>query len=364
MAPINVPGPVSAKKSLSDTTSHSSILELGRSQDSFEEQIQEACSILNIHLPDPRQVFEVHAWEIKSREQKCDINVPRYEWTLNWLLKKLRASNTIESACLIPEAWLLLRFLIAHVHPAKLAQLLIVNKYTETLKDALDHLRKDLSDEGSRSSSANAGPEFNTTKSNSLQDDTYLVHGRERDFLIKDNSNRKSKKRKRDTAEAPTGAHDIQSLARTSILFASIAGTLMHIQYLLEVQSKDSKSILTEQFDFALSSPPEEAASVLGSAIYLLNHIEQSVCFGRFAHDEVLEAAGKIPDRDGIQDYAKLFVAFWEKQPHYSGKESTQSRSVSSQSYVGHMQFWSNMFTASIYGESLATLSCSPSHMV
>ena len=63
-----------------------SILELGKSEESFAALVLEASNILKIRL-DEVPLFAV---DEEGKQQAQASNGPREEWTLNWLLKNMQ----------------------------------------------------------------------------------------------------------------------------------------------------------------------------------------------------------------------------------------------------------------------------------
>lgn len=328
MAPLSMPNVPAATGGVSSIASTNSILELGKSEEPFEQQIQEACSILDIDMLSLRRGLEKCVCSPMQKEQKCHLNAPRYEWTLNWLLKKLREKNSTDNACLLPEAWLLLRFLIVYAHPAKVARSLTSNKYTETLKSTLDRLRENPVEAVVRPSSAGMSSELDATKSNSLQRNVDEVNSQ--DIRSQKSVYQTSKKRKRDEAEISIYEPYSGSLARTRLLFASITGTLVQTEYLLESQTRVSRSIVREQLKYVLRSSSEVAATILGSGIYLVNFVGQREYSDRVVTFQKSEVAEVPLDLEVLESYARIFLTFWGQRAYSDGKEAEHSRFVSS----------------------------------
>lgn len=362
-----------------NTRSRGSILELGKSKDSFEEQIQAACSILDIDLQCWRRQFISYESLSTQAETGYGIKAPSYEWTLNWLLKKLEAYNDTDSACLLQDAWLLLQYLIIHTRPAKVARLLANYKYIGILRNTLDRLSNDCNDSKIGNSPTNKRPRGNAVNLDAAQsnvndydgshpngtdpettgspaadydaipDDASRSNDDMSNVLYSGSSqgsgsvlegysgdegsdldlDRTSRKRKRYELDDLVHEEISNNLAHVRSMLGSVFGSLTQIERLLANELRSGRSILTEQLEYALRPSMNEAASILGSGILILIYIGQQACPKPSQTFQDTRIDKLRIGHDVLSTYFHAFLGLWGKQAHIDGIEAEQCRVVS-----------------------------------
>ena len=262
---------------------------LEKSEEPSEEQISEACKILNIGLEAP--------WTTVAQSSDPPHSVvvafdPRHEWTMKWLLKEFHTGAYPGSLCLLPGAWVLLGSLVAHTHPSKVARILTSNKFTEILRKSLTWLCE------------NAGHMMPSSTTEVSSDD-----GSE----VSRNTKQISRKRKRrEEGEAVTHKEALIDIDWASTLFAAICGSFRRLQALATYQSSHGDPIVAEQLKYAIRSIPIEAATILGSCCYFLNHVLQRQKPVRSKANGCVEDIAKLPSGVTIRLCAAPFMDFWE----------------------------------------------------
>ena len=287
-----MPGAATAVNEEGYAEKHRSILTLGRSERSFNEQLSEVCSILGIDLESLPYEAQVFVHRPKTEVRADVINGPRYEWTLRWLLNKLRGDVYPGNPCLLPQAWLLLKTLIIHNNPTKVARLLSGNKYLDTLRRTLAWLRENLT--------SPVAPIFENSSDSSRGE------------------RRPSKKRKRDAAEIQPMEQSRETLEDMSILVLSICETLFQIQCLVDSQSEASESLVAEQLKFAMKCTPEEAANVIGNGFYLLSHVSQMIIRTKTCSTKSDQAMAGWSGGASIKSCTEILIKFWAMQPFFA----------------------------------------------
>ena len=301
MAPIDFSSSVHAINGARVSEKCPSILLLDKSECSFKEKIAKACGILGIDLEDlERDALSFVSLSL-SEYPSNDINSLRYEWTLRWLLRELRHGAGAGSPCLLPQAWFLLQCLIVRIRPSTVAQILLRNKYTDTLYKALSSLRDD--------SAASSVSDAEYVSDSSLEEKGL------------------SKKRKLNAVDFQSDETSV--LAIPSLLVLSICGTLFQVQCLIKSYSKKNNLLLSEQLKFALSCSVEVTAIILGAGFYLLNRASRAILHVQAASSKRVDSKdGRITGAT-FRSCARSLIDFWSMK-YLPGSELDQSTSVSS----------------------------------
>jgi len=235
-----------------------SILTLEESDKTFRALIYKACHILEIGLGDQwEQIIDV-GFRAQSQIITAD---PRPEFALRWLLKKLQSPENYKNNPRFEwRAWILLRTLLLHTPISNSARLLkaqnLVTMLYESLQGLYDHCPKPQhlgnNEEWRLSDSSSDTVESSESKS------------------------RTSKKRRRDGTEAE-GSHHLASVRKieTHKIFVAICGLLAQLQF-FTVNQEPTQGYAKEHMKSSLKTKPEEAASILGNSLYLVNDILQA----------------------------------------------------------------------------------------
>ena len=362
-----------------NTRSRSSILELAKSKDSIEEQVQAACNILEIDLQYWCHHFISYEAPPTQAEKRYGIKAPSYEWTLNWLLKKLGAYNDTDSACLLQDAWRLLQYLIIHTRPAKVARLLANYKYIGILRHTLDRLSNNCNDSKIGSSPTNKRPRGHAVNSDAAQPDVNDYNGSrpngtdpeatgspaaDYDAIPDDASrsnndmsnvlysgssqgsgsffegysgdegndfdlDRTSRKRKRYELDGLVHEEISNNYTHMRSMLGCVVGSLTQIERLLTNELRSGRSILTEQLEYALRPSTDEAASILSSGILILIYIGQQACPKSSQTLQDTRTDKLRIGHDVLSTYFHAFLGRWGKQAHIDGIEAEKSKVVS-----------------------------------
>ena len=163
------------------------------------------------------------------------------------------------SPCLFFRSWLLLRELVVRIHPSKTASLLKDYKFTLLVCNTLQWLYQHHDDGGLQPP---------------LESDESMGTSNEGGNAVA-SSGRTSKKRRRDGTEVTSS----QGTSRAAIgamdnIFVALCATVGQLVALTR-DSAHFKSLIVEHMKSALRSHLEEAARILGSALFLANHLLQ-----------------------------------------------------------------------------------------
>ncbi|KAL8669778.1 MAG: hypothetical protein Q9168_005640 [Polycauliona sp. 1 TL-2023] len=239
------------------------ILLLDKSTAPLASQVQEACSILGITLP-----------QTDHGPDQCSTNFtrsgPREEWTLRWLLKKLEGSTPgLHSSFLGLDIWLLFKELVTRVPVANLARLLrdhgffdIVLKALRSIQESYDALNPRTTRAAGSSTTSRSGEPSSAADSSSA---TIVAPA----------------KRKRSTAKkarlvdanlvlkGPSPKSELE-LAR---LFKTLSATVWRLQQLAE---DESHGYAVEHLKMALRGSPEQASDMFGISLTITEHVLQT----------------------------------------------------------------------------------------
>ena len=194
-------------------------------------------------------------------------------WRTPWFKTVSNQLLTFSSPCLDYNAWILLRVLALHVSIANTARLLREFEFLAILEKTLGYLHKNA-----HPAKMNANGENEDESEGSLSDSEFSSD------TVKNSADEpsNSKKRKRNGIEALSGGNNTQSspescspVAKGDLLVVAICGVLKQLK-LLTITPERSEDYTVEHLKAVLRCSPEKAASVLGSSLYMVNHILQT----------------------------------------------------------------------------------------
>ena len=163
------------------------------------------------------------------------------------------------SPCLYSRSWLLLRELVVRIHPSKTASLLKDYKFISLVCNALQWLYQNHDEELLQPLSEDDGSTGTSSE----------------DGNAKASSARTSKKRRRDGTEvAPSQRTARATIGAIDTVFLALCAAVGQLVELTK-DSAQIKNFTAEHMKSALRSHLEEAARILGSALFLTNYLLQ-----------------------------------------------------------------------------------------
>lgn len=235
---------------------------MDRSEESFPTQIDAAGSILGIHLQ--KQQKEIIESEDDHSESQITRSDPRHGHALRWLLKKFQSAESgPHSPRLHLKAWILLRKLFVRTPLATVARLLKEHKFIKTLKGTFHWLHENFDQDQLSSSPRDGGTDSSESGSGS---------GIESSSSDDETS---ARKRKLDGTEVIPHRESEGPAVVLDTLYVAMCGVVEQLRYFI-MDPGDVLGYAAEHMRAALKSSPEEAAIILGSSIYLMNHILQT----------------------------------------------------------------------------------------
>lgn len=250
--------------------------ELEKSSLPSARQLDEAAAIAGIQISDAEGYAEVDA----IRRQKSQSYV-KEEWTLRWLLKKLKSPEFLPVYTLNPRTWILLRSLVQRIPSKNVARHFTENEFMQSLEAASTVLDENAGLSGeNRSEAAKVGEEASSSLSFPSRPD-----GR-------------SRKRKRSTTEASVGDPTVPN---------ALLAAIRCINFLLNlIRAEPSRP--AAQFGMrALRSDARSISSMLGHLIRATNKclsVPNSFC-GREGSQELVVALSSILGLWGFRSQSK-----------------------------------------------------------
>ena len=237
---------------------------LDRSTEPILEQITEAFGILGI---DPQEVPLIHSREVAERYAQDGFG-PREEWVLRWLLKRLDADSAKQSnfdiatsPSLVPEAWLLLRVVLARLPATVVSRFLKTYKFIVVLEKTLQRLCEYLGHAATKKSS-------NTESDRSRESSSSATIENGSSIEVKN-----SKKRKRDETEPEFSTNAGEARIDSAKLFTCICSALQQIGDRATDVSHGEALLPAEYIKAALKTSPEAAARIVGSCLSILERL-------------------------------------------------------------------------------------------
>lgn len=282
----------STTRLVGDDDPQQSILTLDKCDETFPLLISRACKILEIDLDEePEQAVDGS----KSYHHATTSSDPRPEWALKWLLKKFESADSkIDNPRIHWQAWMLLRALISRVSISNSARLLKAHKLVGIICKTFQGLYNHIHLPGDQENDENS--ESSDVSSNTIKSST--------------SKTRISKKRKRDGTEI-TGCQPLPNLEILDVhkIFVAICGLLAHLQFL--IADRDHKlGYAIEHMKSSLKTEPEEAASILGNALYLVDDVLQAP----YRCTAQRETSPKKPDLMACKLCIFAAIEFWESR--------------------------------------------------
>jgi len=241
--------------------SQQSILTLDKSEEPFPTQLDIAGSILSINLDE--QWKEIIQSADGQPQRQNIISDPRHGHALRWLLKRLQSGEAgPHSPRLSIRAWILLRVLLIRTPLTNAARLLKEHKFIKTLKETFHWLHENFNQEqlssypqdSARSKSSESGRGSGSSSSDEQ------TTGR---------------KHKRDGTEISLHRESDGPVVVLDTLFVAICGVVRQLENFI-IDPGHVHKYAAEHMRAALKSSPEETAIMLGSSMYLVNHILQA----------------------------------------------------------------------------------------
>lgn len=272
---------------------------MDRSEESFPTQIDAAGSILGIRLQkQQREIIESEDDHSESQTTRSD---PRHGHALRWLLKKFQSAESgPHSPGLHLKAWILLRKLLVRTPPATVARLLKEHKFIKTLKETFHWLHENF-DQDQLSSSSRDGAETDSSESGSGS-------GIETSSADDQTS---ARKRKLDGTEIIPHRELEGPAVVLDTLYVAMCGVVEQLRDFI-MDPGDVLGYAAEHMRAALKSSPEEAAIILGSSIYLVNHILQTPSRSHRRNRKTpIRISREKLDEDAFRSCISPMIEFW-----------------------------------------------------
>jgi len=277
---------------------------LDRSEESFPTQIDAASSILGICLH--KRQTEIIESEDDHSESQITRSDPRHGHALRWLLKKFQSAESgPHSPRLHLKAWILLRKLLVRIPPATVARLLKEHKFIKTLKETFHWLHENF-DQDQLSSSPRDDAESDSSESGSSESGS----GSGIDTSSSDDQT-SARKRKLDGTEIIPHRESEGPAVVLDTMYVAMCGVVKQLRDFV-TDPGDVLGYTAEHMRAALKSSPEEAAIILGSSIYLVNHILQTPnrSHRRNRKTPIRISKGKL-EEDAFESRISSMIEFW-----------------------------------------------------
>ncbi len=306
-----------------------SVLSLDKSELPFEQLLDDVSIMLGVNLSSLSQNCEALHFSTSPFNLEDGINGPRYEWTLKWILNKLCLDIGHGSPCLEVRAWDLLRYLMRKIRPAKVAQTLTGKKFLVAVRRTLGWLRRRVR--------------------------KCQVYSSDDDSESSSDGKTKSKKRKRVSTESSAQKPRLICYQDVGPLTLAVCETLHQAQVLMKYQSVANTTV--EQLKIALRCDLEEAANIVGDALYMLDTIYRYL-IGCDGPGGVRISEGNGWQSETLVSYTQALTEFWSLQ--LSGRGDLN--------HAGFVSSWqmlyllSNCITAIVYEILSAARTSPPAH--
>lgn len=243
--------------------SQQSILTLDKSDAPFFAQINKACSILGIHMRMQEHWKEMNGVGATPSMSDDVTPTPDHAHALRWLLRKFQSAEAGPfSPHLEVKAWVLFAKLIRLTHLSTVARLVKEFHFIKTLKETFHWLHEHCNTEGLPPPSGGY-KDLTSSDSGSESGSSFLTEGNT------------ARKRKIDGTEIVPHREPQGSIVDAENLYVVLCGVVKQ----LEDFANDVTHVhgyAAHHIRAALKSSPEEAAIILGSSIYVANHVIQT----------------------------------------------------------------------------------------